>query len=202
MRISDTQPSSNDTKVKTDSREKDAAENSSFSKMLAKKKEAGQDANQFQGGAKGRQGEQDPSTLDIMQQQPGLDHSMQTAPVEGKHIVAVPPELQQLVREISVAVNAQGNKEVQIELNSHALKGLNIRIERQAEGVAIQFNSTSDQISSLLQKNLPALTQGLNERGVAISTINVSGPKEFARSQDSKGRSNFGNQSGRQGRGR
>jgi flagellar hook-length control protein FliK len=201
MRISDTQPSSNDTNVKTDSREKDAAENSSFSKMLAKKRDAGQDA-LLQGGAKGRQGDQDPSTLGMMQQQPGLEQSMQPAPVEGKHIVAVPPELQQLVREISVAVNAQGNKEVQIELNSHALKGLNIRIERQAEGVAIQFNSTSDQVSSLLQKNLPALTQGLNDRGVTVSTINVSGPKEFARSQDSKGRSNFGNQSGRQGRGR
>jgi flagellar hook-length control protein FliK len=202
MRISDTQSSSNDTNIKKDTREKDAAENSSFSKLLAKKRDGGQDANQFQGGTKSRQGEQDPFTLDIMQQQPALDHSMETAPVESKHIVAVPPELQQLVREISVAVNAQGNKEVQIELNSHALKGLNIRIERQAEGVAIQFNSTSDQVSALLQKNLPALTQGLNDRGVTVSTINVSGPKEGARSQDSKGRSNFGNQSGRQGRGR
>jgi len=202
MRISDTQSSSNDTNIKKDTRDKDATENSSFSKLLAKKRDGGQDANQFQGGTKGRQGEQDPSTLDIMQQQPGLDHSIETAPVESKHIVAVPPELQQLVREISVAVNAQGNKEVQIELNSHALKGLNIRIERQAEGVAIQFNSTSDQVSALLQKNLPALTQGLTDRGVAVSTINVSGPKEVARFQDSKGRSNFGNQSGRQGRGR
>jgi flagellar hook-length control protein FliK len=202
MRISDTQSSSNDTNIKKDTRDKDVAENSSFSKLLAKKRDGGQDANQFQGGTKGRQGEQDPSTLDIMQQQPGLDHSIETAPVESKHIVAVPPELQQLVREISVAVNAQGNKEVQIELNSHALKGLNIRIERQGEGVAIQFNSTSDQVSALLQKNLPALTQGLTDRGVAVSTINVSGPKEVARFQDSKGRSNFGNQSGRQGRGR
>ncbi len=202
MRISDTQSSNNDTNVKRDTRDKDTAENSSFSKMLAKKRDVGQDANQFQGSAKGRQGDQDPSTLDLMQQSPGLESSMQTAPVEGKHIVAVPPELQQLVREISVAVNAQGNKEVQIELNSNTLKGLNIRIERQAEGVSIQFQSTSDQVSSLLQKNLPALTQGLNDRGVTVSTIAVSGPKEIARSQDSKGRSNFGNQSGRQGRGR
>jgi flagellar hook-length control protein FliK len=202
MRISDTQSSSKDANVKTDSRDKDVAENSTFSKMLAKKRDAGQDANQSQGGAKGGQGGQDPSTLDIMQQQSGLDRPLETAPVEGKHIVAVPPELQQLVREISVAVNAQGNKEVQIELHSNTLKGLNIRIERQAEGVSIQFQSTSDQVSSLLQKNLPALTQGLNDRGVTVSTIKVSGPKEAARSQDSEGRSNFGNQSGRQGRGR
>ena len=97
----------------------------------------------------------------------------------------------------------EGNKEVQIELNSNTLKGLNIRIERQAEGVPIQFNSTSDQVSvALAEKSGQPATQGLNDRGVTVSTINVSGPKEGARSQDSKGRSNFGNQSGRQGRGR
>ena len=160
MRISDTQSSSNDTNVKTDTRDKDAAENSSFSKMLAKKRDAGQDANQSQGGAKGGQGGQDPSTLDIMQQQSGLDRPLETAPVEGKHIVAVPPELQQLVREISVAVNAQGNKEVQIELHSNTLKGLNIRIERQAEGVSIQFQSTSDQVSVAIAEKSASANSG------------------------------------------
>ena len=77
--------------------------------MLAKKRDAGQDANQSQGAAqKAGRANRIPPLLTSSSNNPHSDHPLETAPVESKHIVAVPPELQQLVREISVAVNARG----------------------------------------------------------------------------------------------
>jgi hypothetical protein len=211
MRISDSQPAPDDPSVSdnSDSRQKtDSDSSSAFSKMLAKKKDADKNADSLQGasqtGAKGRQGDVDQSAIGLMQAEPlQLDRSIQPSAVDSKHMVAVPPELQQVVREISTAVNAAGNHEVQIELNSNVLKGLHIRIEKQDSGVSIQFQSNSDQVSTLLSKNVDSLMQGLGDRGVTVSNINISGPRETARSQDGKNRwYPSGGQGGRQDRGR
>jgi hypothetical protein len=206
MRISDSQPSSGDPSVsdRSNSHEKtDSSEKSNFSKMLGKKRDGSKDTEPFQGLQVKRQDNADSTIVGLVdaQQQP-MDPSIRTTEIESKHIVAVPPELQQVVREISVAINAAGNHQVQIELNSTALKGLRINIERQAEGVAIQFQSTSDQVSGLLSRNVDALMQGLGDRGVTVSNISISGPRESARSQDSKSGGYSNHQSGRQGRAR
>jgi flagellar hook-length control protein FliK len=206
MRISDSQPSSGDPTVSdhSNSREKtEGGEKSTFSKTLAKKRDGSKDTDPFpslQDNRKSYAESTSPGLVDSQQQT--MDRSIQTAEIESKHIVAVPPELQQVVREISVAINAAGNHQVQIELNSTALKGLKINIEKQAEGVAIQFQSNSDQVSGLLSKNVESLVQGLGDRGVTVSNISINGPRDAARSQDSDKRGYSGNQSGRQGRGR
>lgn len=204
MRISDSQPSSGDPTVSDSSnlRQKtDDAGKSTFSKTLAKKRDA-TNSDPFQGISGKSGGGADPTATGLMdQQQQPMERSIQTAEIESKHVVPVPPELQSVVREISAAVNAAGNHQVQIELNSNVLKGLRINIEKQAEGVAIQFQSNSDQISTLLSSNIDSLTQGLSDRGVTVSNISIRGPRESAGSQDSKNRGFSGYQGGRQGRG-
>src|SRR5262249_33449183 len=140
-------------------------------------------------------------------EQTGSDRSLQLSEVESQHVVQLPRELQQLVREISVVA---GGNAVNIELNSNVLKGLHIRIEKQNEAVAIQFQSTSEDVARLLSRNLDSLSQGLADRGVNVADIRVakiqessntpsykSGSKSGSRSgSDSGGQS----QSGRQGR--
>jgi hypothetical protein len=207
MRIDDPPPANDDPNVNeddSDSRQTtDSADRASFSKMLAKKREAAQIANQSQGSPKERQGKPDMTGAEFMQSQPAsFDLAMQPTQIESKHIVALPPELQHVVREISVAVNASGKQQVHIELNSNVLNGLHIRIERQSAGVAIQFQSSSDQVSSLLMKNMSSLSQGLADRGVEVSNISVSGGRDFTRAQGANNRTAAWPQSGRQGRGR
>ncbi len=201
MRISDPQPKANDANVSSrdlDSSQRDEkSESSGFAKVLAKKQQGGED------GAKSKDGKQfgnelDPASAGLMQMPKAFDAPIQAVQVDGKRVVAVPPELQQLVHEISVVVNSADRQQVHIELNSNVLKGLHIRIDRQDGAVAIQFQSTSDQVANLLARNIDALSQGLADRGVNVSDIRVSRPQEYSRARDSK---SSGSNSGGHGQG-
>jgi flagellar hook-length control protein FliK len=206
MRISDVPPESDPSVNNADDansqQTSEQDESSNFSKMLARKRAAGQEGNQPEGSLK-PQSSSSSTNIDPTQiQPPGFQTSIQATAVESKHIVAIPPELQQLVREISTTVNSAGNHQVSIEMNSNVLKGLNIRIERGDAGVAIQFQSNSAQVSALLQNNMSSLSQGLADRGVRVSDIGVTAAGDQARTQDAKNRSYPGSQAGRQSRGR
>ncbi len=207
MKISDPQPPTSDPEVNTDdvdsSQKPDDDAPSPFSQLLAKKKGPDQENGQLKRG-KGAETETGPIGGVLAQGGRMFDASMHAGPVESKHVVSVPVEMQQLVREISVVVNAAGNQQVNIEMNSNVLKGLRVHIERREGTVAIQFQSASDEVAGLLTKNLDSLTQGLADRGVSVSDIRVEGPKESARTREYKSQSNPGGrgQGGRQGGGR
>jgi flagellar hook-length control protein FliK len=207
MKISDPQPPTSDPEVNNDdvesSQKPDDDAPSPFSQLLAKKKGSDQETAQLKRG-KSTESETNPMGSVFAQGGKLLDPSIQAAPVESKHIVGVPVELQHLVREISVVVNAAGNQQVNIEMNSNVLKGLHVHIERREGTVAIQFQSASDEVAGLLSKNLDALSQGLADRGVSVADIHVEGPKEYSRAREYKGQANSGGrgQSGRQGGGR
>jgi flagellar hook-length control protein FliK len=109
--------------------------------------------------------------------------------------------LQQLVKEILVVVQSPDQQQVHVEMNSNVLKGLQVDIHRQDGAVAIQFHSTSDQVNNLISTNIDMLSQGLEDRGVNVSSIRVAGSKESGRAQDFKGQPSRGGQ-GRQGGGR
>lgn len=178
--------------------DKDGA--SAFAKALSRKQQSNQEDAQSAGG-KPSKGEA--ATPSLMGDPESLQNLMDAPTVEEKHLVAIPPELQQLVREISVVVNAPGQQQVNIEMNSNVLKGLHIRIDRQDGAVAIQFQSSSDEIARLLTKNVDALADALNERGVTLRDIRIGGPEKADNRQDYKNR--FGARgpwqgSGRQGR--
>ncbi len=210
MKIDDSQPSSSDLAVKSGNRDKSSTgqnKDSSFSKVLAKKRDGKQD----DADAKpGKQKDTDPGMIPpglLAGPQALLEQSMQPTAVQSKSPVQAPPELQGLVREISSLVNVKGNQQVNIELNSNVLKGLHIQIERQKDGaIAIQFQSSSEAVSQLLSRNMDALSQGLADRGVNVGDIRVSGRDSTSgtqgSSQSSKTRSNFGGANypaGRQG---
>jgi flagellar hook-length control protein FliK len=204
MKISDSQPPVSDADLETDradssqSDEKD--EPSSFSRLLVKKQVSNQ------GGAmQAKDGKQSATEFEaivatFMQIPKSFDSSMQTAQVESKHAVSLPPELQQVVREISVVVNAAGNHEVRIELNSNVLQGLHIRIDKQEGAVAIQFQSASEQVMNLLSKNVEALSQALADRGLNVADIRVTGTKEYSRTKDHKNSSSKSGSRGYRGR--
>lgn len=208
MKISDSQPPASDPDVNADvnaddvdsSHDVDNEEPSAFSKLLAKKRGTEEDGTELK---RGKTGEKDvpPIGTAFSPGEKNFDTAVQARQVESKRAVAMPVELQQLVRELSVVVNAAGNQQVHIELNSNVLKGLHIRIERHEGAVAIQFQSTSDQVAGLLSKNLDALSEGLADRGLNVADIHVEGPKDAARARDFKGQSNPGGrgQGGRQG---
>jgi hypothetical protein len=209
MRIDDSQPSSSDAAVKSGDRDKsstDQNKDSSFSKVLAKKRDGKQDDTDSR---TGKQRDTDPGLIPGLLAGPQalLEQSMQPTAVQSKSPVQVPPELQGLVREISSLVNVKGNQQVNIELNSNVLKGLHIQIERQKDGaIAIQFQSSSEAVTQLLSRNVDALSQGLIDRGVNVGDIRVSGRDSTtgtqSSGQNSKTRSNFGGANypaGRQG---
>ena len=119
MRIDDSQPSSSDQAVKSSDRDKsstDQNKDSSFSKVLAKKRDGKQDDADSR---TGKQKDTDPSLIPGLMGGPQalLEQSMQPTAVQSKSPVQLPPELQGLVREISSLVNVKGNQQVNIELN-------------------------------------------------------------------------------------
>ena len=200
MKIDDSQPA-DDPSVNTDDIESDDVDSqstqsddapSAFSQLLAKKKAQERDTASSRTEKKGEEARFG---------NPGLtrpeDFRNVAGPVgslEGKRTVALPADLQQLVREISVVMNKAGNQQVQIEMNSNVLKGLHIRIERQEAGLAIQFQTDSQQVSSLISRNLDSLSQTLSNLGEGGVDIRVTGMKEASKGMDYKNR---GNQSGR-----
>jgi len=191
MKVTDPQPPAGDANVNAEdvdsSQDTDPGEPSAFAQVLARKRETEQD------GAQTRSGKQagsapDPAAMGLAQPQVPFEQSTQAATIESTHAVQVPVALQELVREISVATDAAGKQQVHIELNSNVLKGLHIVVERKDGEVAIQFQSSSDEVARLLSRNTDALAQGLADRGVSVTDIQVTTPRESARPQD-KGRS-------------
>lgn len=203
MRLSDQDPSaeipgSNSGDVNS-SQGSQKDEPSSFSRTLAKKR----DAHQAEPPAKPKKpaeiaGVEVPA--DLKGAQSRWDGSIPAERLAGTRAVEVPPELHQLIREISVVVNAPGNQQVHIELNSNVLQGLHIRIERQNGAVAIQFQSASAEVSRLLSNNVSALTQGLADRGVEVADIRVNSLQSLSSAPKYKGsNSERHGQGGRQG---
>jgi len=176
-------------------------EPSTFSRVLAKKPTPNQDSADSDGNRRSGS-EFDPLTMVMPSQPSRLDRSMEPGKIEAKHVVELPQDLQNVVREIAVV---NGGREVHIEMNSNVLKGLHIRIEKQDGAVAIQFQSSSEDTARILSRNLDGLSQTLADRGVNVSDIRVTTVQETAKpgsqkqggrpGQDSGGRS----QSGRQG---
>ena len=192
MRISDQEPSgevpaTNSEDAKSEKTRKD--EPSSFSRTLAKKRDSHPPNTAAKpGGAEGGGGI---VPEDQRQAQNRSDRSLSAERVASSPI-QVPPELQQLVREISMVVNAPGNQQIHIELNSNVLKGLHIRIDRQNGAIAIQFQTASADISRLLSTNLNSLSQSLADRGVNVSDIRVNQPQSPASEPKYKQVSNLG----------
>ena len=203
MRISDQDPAAEGPNANSEdvsSSEKTRKdEPSSFSRTLAKKRDSHQ--LDVTGKLKNAKAAAAAVPLDTRETQNKFDSSMSAERLGGATSVAVPPELQQLVREISVVVNAPGNQQVHIELNSNVLKGLHIRIERQNGALAIQFQSASAEVSRLLSTNLHSLTEGLADRGVNVADIRVNSPQSLSSTAKYKQGSNPDRrwQGGRQG---
>ena len=166
-----------------------------FSQVLAKKRQP------LAGAEKAKPGKGElPDAMDmgLMPAKNTFDQPPDVAAAKISHPVEIPPQLEHLVREIEVGVNAAGRQQVHIELNSNVLKGLVIRVERHDNGVGIQFQSASEDVSRLLSSNLEVLTQGLANRGVEVDGIQVISPGASSTrgGADSKGRPYPGSQQG------
>ena len=205
MKIDDNQPL-DDPSLNTDDLESNDVDSqqtqpddqpSAFSQMLAKKRALDRQTASARTEKAPDKGKESSfaAKSGFMPQQPVI-HEM-SSPVKGvdaKHSVQLPPDLQQLVREISVVMNKAGNEQVHIEMNSNVLKGLQIRIERQQGELAIQFTTDSAQVSTLLSRNIEALSQSLSNLGENGVNIRITGTKDSAKTWDGKFR---GSQSGR-----
>jgi Flagellar hook-length control protein FliK len=201
MKITDLQPGDDPDRTRQSvdsSQDADRDKPSAFAKVLTRKQQGSQDEP-----AKAAKGSSDdPGATGTLLPTPATSDSLiEAREVEVKHVVALPPELQQLVREVALVVNTAGQQQVHIELNSNVLSGLHIRVDRKDGTLAIQFLSSSDEVAKLLSQNLGALSEGLADRGLRVTDIGVAGPKESGRLRDDKNRPSMGayGQRGRQG---
>src|SRR5581483_1325383 len=203
MKISNDSPPTTESDVRnravdsTDTEQK--SEPSPFSQVLAKKHSTGESARDLKSKLVNTS---NPMLTGIPAELFQFDRRLEAPKIESKHMVELPSDLQDLVQEIAVV---SGGREVHIEMNSNVLKGLHVRIEKQDGVVAIQFQSTSEDIARLLTRNLDGLAQSLADRGISAAEIRVVTTQETTRrwSQTQKSRSDSnsgrGSQSGRQG---
>ncbi len=108
--------------------------------------------------------------------------------------------IQDLVREVVVAVNARGESEVRIELQSHTLEGLRIHIGKSEGQISVQFLTRSDQVAQFLNRNVETLAHALTMRGLKVGSVQVQSdpqPPRQERGREERG----GQQRGGQGRG-
>lgn len=109
---------------------------------------------------------------------------VQTGDVASKVSSAEPVTLkepiQALAKEIWYGVNAQGQQQVEIHLNSKVFDGLRIQIVRDSDRLNIRFENASDAVAQLLNRNVGALTESLAAHGVRVGHIRV-GEAETAR---------------------
>jgi flagellar hook-length control protein FliK len=195
MKINDTQTPATDPGLdspadvdsSSDDDQQQPDEPSAFSRVLAKKQEARQETATQNPGKRG-EGEMDPAQVNATSTQTPFGQVAQAKEVESTRAVEVPSQLQSLVREISVV---SGKDQVHIELNSNVLRGLHIQIEKQDGAVAIQFQSASPEVTRLLSSNLDSLSQGLVDRGVSVSDIRITDPRESQDVPASKRRPNL-----------
>jgi|KBSMisStaDraftv2_1062788.scaffolds.fasta_scaffold194676_3 flagellar hook-length control protein FliK len=201
MRIDDTTPpaattDSSDADTDTTKSDDQTDEASPFARVLAKKQEGRQEGSATKGGVGGKK--EDPASFAAMQIPADLSPRVQPEAITAKHAVELPPQLQQLVHEISVVA---GKHQVHIEMNSNVLKGLQINIENQNGAIAIQFLTNSPAITTLLTNNLSLLSKGLDVRGVNVSDIRIdnsdSSKSSYSGGQQSGGRSSGGSQGGK-----
>jgi flagellar hook-length control protein FliK len=163
---------------------------SAFSQLLAKKKAQDRDSASPRPEKKGEESRL--ANPGFMRPEEVRHVAGPVGGLEGKRAVALPADLQHLVREISVVMNKAGQQQVQIEMNSNVLKGLHIRIERQEGALAIQFQTDSQQVSSLISRNLDSLSQSLSNLGENGVDIRVTGLKEPSKGLDYKNRGDQG----------
>jgi hypothetical protein len=207
MKIDDNQPPVDDPSLNTDdvdieSDDVDSQstrsddEPSAFSQLLAKKKAQDRETASAAASARAEKKKEGPasSSAGFMQQPIIRDVSGGISGIDKKQAVSLPPDLQQLVREISVATNKAGHEQVHIEMNSNVLKGLQIQIERQNGELAVHFVTDSQQVSGLLSRNVDLLSQSLSSLGEKGVDIRITGTTESAKTWAGKYR---GNQGGR-----
>jgi hypothetical protein len=108
------------------------------------------------------------------QPRPPLDPANRASPADKPQAPAANPQIDGLVREISVAVEGKATQ-VDIHLKSQTLDGLHIRISGDQSGtVAIQFLAASPQLAEFLSANVDRLSASLAERDIAVSEISVA----------------------------
>lgn len=105
--------------------------------------------------------------------------------------------IQDLAKEIWHGVNARGQEQIDIHLNSKVFDGLRIQIVRDSDRLNIRFEGASDTVAQLLNRNVGALTESLAAHGVRVGHIRV-GETETARWTAHKAQSR--SQTGGQGR--
>ena len=88
--------------------------------------------------------------------------------------------IQALAKEIWHGVNAQGQEQINIHLNSKVFDGLRIQIVRDSDRLNVRFEGASDSVAQLLNRNVGALTESLAAHGIRVGHIRV-GEIETAR---------------------
>jgi flagellar hook-length control protein FliK len=86
---------------------------------------------------------------------------------------SLPPAMQNLVQEITVATGPQNRSQVDIQLNSKTFDGLKISISHADGNVSIQMLSRTPEVAAVLNRNLDQLSQALEARGVPVVSIKV-----------------------------
>jgi len=201
MKIDDNQPSIDDASLNADEIESDDLDSqstqsddqpSAFSQVLSKKKADDREVNSSRTEKK-KEAPRPPNPGSA--QQPFIrEVSGSVAGVDSKQAVSLHPDLQKLVREISVAMDKAGNEKVQIEMNSNVLKGLQIKIERQQGTLQIQFLTDSQQVSGLINRNIEALSQSLSSLGEGNVNVRVTGTRDPGKAWEAKYRGQPGGQ--------
>jgi flagellar hook-length control protein FliK len=126
-----------------------------------------------------------------------------TLPDWGPAAVATPAPvadvrpLDGLVREILVVAGPGVDPKVEIQFQSKTLEGLNVRIERKGDEIAIRFLTGSESVARLLSQNVDQLTQSLHSKGLHLAPVQV----EFAPVSPRSTGSDHNPRDGRRGRG-
>ncbi|MCX6627862.1 MAG: flagellar hook-length control protein FliK [Candidatus Solibacter sp.] len=120
--------------------------------------------------------------------------SEEARPVRG----TVTVDLDGLAREIQVTVRGSDLREVEIQMDSKTMAGLQIRITRENGKLNVRMQTNSADVSRLLAQQSDALAQRLEARGYQGAVVQVQSPSS-AGMGDARGKERRGQDSGDRG---
>lgn len=86
-------------------------------------------------------------------------------------------QIRSIVQEVRMVTKPGDKSQIEIQLTSKTLDGLQIKIERGEEGrMRIDFMTKNDDVAQLLSRNMQNLSQSLAAHGLRVSNIQVVNP--------------------------
>lgn len=91
-----------------------------------------------------------------------------------QHIVMSQQVLNKIIQYVKIGLNRKGEKEIQMELSQHILKGMRLKVTSRDKKVAIHFKARDEKGRKAIEANKEAILAALKNKGLDVDEFIIS----------------------------